>query len=325
MMRFLITGGSGFIGSNLCSFLADSGAAVLNIDQLPPRNIREYSIWKSLDICDFPLLVSSFAEFAPDYVIHLAARTDLDGFCLQDYCSNTDGVRNVVNASLSCSSVKRVIFASSRLVCKIGYVPSSDNDYCPTTIYGESKVIGESIVRDLAAHAPWPWCIVRPTSIWGPWFDIPYRQFFDSVLDGRYVHPKGVNVLKSFGYVGNTIHQLTTLIKAPAALIDRKLFYLADYPPIEVQSMANQIRYQLQKPAVRQAPVSLLKIFARLGDVAKQVGMRNPPLTSFRLANLLTPMVYDLEPLETIVGPLPYNMESGVRHTLDWLLSTGKS
>jgi nucleoside-diphosphate-sugar epimerase len=323
-MRILVTGGSGFIGSNLCAWFVKKGDVVLNIDYSAPRNGKALDIWQTLDICDRSSLESAFSRFAPDYVFHLAARTDLDGSSLGDYRSNTDGVKNVVEAALSCTSIKRVIFASSRLVCRIGYLPCSDIDYCPTTLYGESKVAGEAIVRDLAADAPWPWCIVRPTSIWGPWFDIPYRQFFDSVVSGRYVHPKGVKVFKSFGYVGNTVHQLTTLMKAPAALVDRKTLYLADYPPIEVQSMANQIRHQLQKPAVRQVPVALLKILSRLGDVAKQGGMRNPPLTSFRLANLLTPMVYDLDPLEEIVGPLPFDMETGVRHTLDWLLSTGK-
>jgi nucleoside-diphosphate-sugar epimerase len=324
-MRVLVTGGSGFIGSNLCAYFNQMSDLVLNIDRLAPRNGQESTTWESLDICDRKSLMSTLSRFGPDYVIHLAARTDLDGLSLEDYRSNTDGVRNVIDASISCTSIKRVIFASSRLVCRIGYQPSSDDDYCPTTMYGESKMIGEFIVRDLAAHAPWPWCIVRPTSIWGPWFDIPYRQFFDSVVAGRYVHPKGVRVLKSFGYVGNTVHQLTTLMKAPAALVDRKTLYLADYPPIDVQTMANQIRYQLQKSAVSQVPVSLLKIMACLGDVASHVGMRNPPLTSFRLANLMTPMVHDLDSLEKIVGPLPYDMESGVRKTLDWLLSTGKT
>lgn len=324
-MRFLVTGGSGFIGTNLCAHIASIGGVALNIDHSVPRNKQAIDTWKLLDICDRASLAYAFSEFSPDYVIHLAARTDLDGLTLQDYQSNTSGVKNVIEASISCTSIKRVIFASSRLVCRIGYLPASDIDYCPTTLYGESKVAGEAIVRDLAADAPWLWCIVRPTSIWGPWFDIPYRQFFDSVVSGRYVHPKGVKVLKSFGYVGNTVHQLTTLMKAPADLVDRKTLYLADYPPIEVQSMANQICHQLQKPAVRQVPVVLLKILARLGDVAKQGGMRNPPLTSFRLANLLTPMIYDLDPLEKIVGPLPFDMETGVRHTLDWLMSRGKT
>ena len=67
---------------------------------------------------------------------------------------------------------------------RIGYQPDSDTDYCPTTAYGASKALGEEAVR--AAQLDVPWVIVRPTSIWGPWFDIPYRTFFDSIQHGRF-------------------------------------------------------------------------------------------------------------------------------------------
>jgi hypothetical protein len=62
---------------------------------------------------------------------------------------------------------------------------------------------------------------------------------------------------------------------------------------------------------------------AVIGDLAKKFGMKNPPLTSFRLANLLQPMVHDLEPLEGICGPLPYSMGQGVLMAVDWLKRHG--
>ena len=165
---------------------------------------------------------------------HLAARTDLGGATLADYAANTRGVENLIDAASSSATIRRVMFASSRLVCKIGYQPAADDDYCPSTVYGESKAIGERVVRARAASAAWDWIIVRPTSIWGPWFGVPYRVFFDAVARGRYVHPRGRRIAKSFGYVGNTVHQLLALASAPSADLHARTLYLADYPPIDV-------------------------------------------------------------------------------------------
>lgn len=318
-MRILVTGGSGFIGTNLVASLVDAGHEVLNIDHNQPRNPNYISVWSKVDVRDQNSLRKSIFQFMPESLIHLAARTDLDGSSVDQYNSNILGVENLVHICLNCPSLKRVIFASSRLVCKIGYLPYSDTDYCPSTLYGQSKVIGEEIIRKLAVNAPWSWCIVRPTSIWGPWFGIPYRTFFDSVISGRYVHPLGKKVPKSFGFVGNTVYQLIALLEAPANLIHRKTFYLSDYPPIEVLSMANQIRNQISASPTIQVPVFLLKLLAKLGDLAKHFGVQNPPLTSFRLANLLTPMVYNLDNLEEIVGPLPFDTSTGISLTLDWI------
>jgi hypothetical protein len=67
--------------------------------------------------------------------------------------------------------------------------------------------------------------MVRPTSIWGPWFEIPYRTFFDATARGRYLHPRGRKVRKSFGYVGNTVYQLDRLMFAegPKVLGDKHI------------------------------------------------------------------------------------------------------
>ena len=75
---------------------------------------------------------------------------------------------------------------------------------------------------------------------------------------------------------------------------------------------------------MRSVPLLVLRAIASAGDAAKALGMRNPPLTSFRLNNLLAPMVHDLGPLERLCGPLPHGLNDGVLQTVTWLRAQGK-
>jgi len=317
--RVLITGGSGFIGTNLVAHFAGRGDEVRNLDIASPRNATHEKYWYKSDVTDRSSLTAFVRDFSPEFIVHMAARTDLDGRSVDAYRANTLGVQNLLAAIEGMPSLQRVIFASSRLVCRIGYQPRDEFDYCPSTRYGESKVIGEKIVRDAASRIPCPWLIVRPTSIWGPWFDIPYKTFFLSIAKRRYVHPGSGQILKSFGFVSNTVHELQSLLDAPATAVCGKTFYLADWPPVDVAGMANSIQRALSIPPIKTVNHRVLRVAARLGDALKVVGLQDPPLTSFRLNNLLTPMVHDLEPLRAIVGELPYTMDMGVSITIDWL------
>jgi nucleoside-diphosphate-sugar epimerase len=249
--------------------------------------------------------------------VHLGARTDLRGATVDEYAANTRGVEIVVDTIRQTPSVERAIFASSRMVCRIGYQPSADDDYCPNTVYGESKVVGERIVREAKLEAPWT--IVRPSSIWGPWFEVPYRDFFLAIARGRYVNVKGSRILKSFGYVGNTVYELERLLTAPADRVAGKTLYLADYPPLEVGNWAELIRGELGARPIRTAPLAALKVGARAGDLVERFTDRSAPLTTFRLTNLFTQMVYDLSDLEELVGELPVPLDVGVRQTVEWL------
>ncbi|MFC1545932.1 NAD-dependent epimerase/dehydratase family protein [Pseudomonadota bacterium] len=323
-MRILITGGSGFIGTNLMDHFTKRGDEVINFDISPPRNAAHHAYWRSGDLLDGDAVYSLVHSFEPEVILHMAARTDLDGKSVEDYAANTTGVENLIASAEGVTSLRRIIFASSRLVCRIGYSPRDEFDYCPTTAYGESKVIGERIVREASSRLPCPWLIVRPTSIWGPWFDVPYKTFFLTIAKGRYFHPGRVEVLKSFGFVGNTVHELQGLLDAQDDLVSGRTFYLADYPPINVTGMADTIQQALGVRSIKTVNVGMLRTVAWVGDGLKLVGWRNPPLTSFRLDNLLTPMVHDLEPLQTLVGTLPYSMKDGVGLTVDWLRTQGE-
>ncbi|MCG8579815.1 MAG: NAD(P)-dependent oxidoreductase [Bacteroidales bacterium] len=314
MNKVLITGGSGFIGTNLIEFYSQT-AEVLNIDINPPRNCQHQKYWVETDILDYNKLLSQVENFQPDYLLHMAARTDLDGKSLEDYSANIEGVKNVISVVNKVAGIKKVIFASSRLVCEIGYTPKDMDDYKPSTIYGESKVEGERIVKNSVIRPEW--LIVRPTSIWGPWFEVPYRNFFDSVYKGTYFHPGKHEVRKSFGFVGNAVDVLDKLLYTDK--LNYETMYLQDFKPLEVREWANLIRQQLGKSKVKCINVSLLKIVATIGDFLKILGI-NFPLTTFRLNNLMTTMVYDSSKVQNAVGKQLYTLEEGTQITTDWYL-----
>jgi nucleoside-diphosphate-sugar epimerase len=317
--RIVVTGGSGFIGTNLVSALVDTGASVMNIDIVAPKSERYKNNYKCCDVLDLRTLEHTLSEFAPDTLLHLAARTDLvESGGLQAYAANIEGVENVLKAVGSCRSIRRVLFTSSKLVNKNGEISDQTTSYTPDTLYGRSKVLGEQIVRD--APPDCEWAILRPTSIWGPWFGVPYRGFFRSVGNRTYFHLTGCDLPKRFGYVGNTVDQITSLVECPADQIQGETFYLADYYATSIRRWADEISLQLRGKRNPTAPGWLVNVAARAGDLAKTLGVANPPLSSFRLRNLCTPTAdVPLENISQITGPLRFSESDGVSITLEWL------
>lgn len=317
--RVLVTGGSGFIGTNVVDALLSDARVVLNVDIAPPKAAAHRASWQQTDILDAGALRKAFMSFRPDLVFHLAAKTVLNERTdLTHYAANIEGVQNVIDAVQAAGSVERTFFASSRLVSRLGYVAHDDFDYQPSTLYGLSKVRGEQLV--LAAPAALgTWSILRPTGIWGPWFGVPYRDFFRSIERGRYVHPAGRDAHKSYGYVENTVYQLRQLAARPPSDVHGRVFWLADYPPLSVRSWATLIQEALGARRIASLPVSVLKGAALAGDLLERLGVSHAPLTSFRLNNLISDMLYDTSSLEALVGPLPFSAAQGVERTVAWL------
>jgi len=225
-------------------------------------------------------------------------------------------VKNLIDGANQLTTVKKILFTSSLLVCKNGYIPKDENDYCPPNIYGKSKMIGEQIVKN--ANLASRWVIVRPTSIWGPWFEHSYKSFFKVINKGLYFHPGKDDQIKPKSYVGNTVYMMNSLLFSESDATNRKIFYIADYPQGNTREWATEIAKQLGEKPIHTIPLSVLRIAALCGDILKFIGVAFP-ITSFRLNNMLTGGIYPIENTKEVVGELPFTIELGVKETIEWM------
>lgn len=322
--RVLVTGGSGFIGTNLVSSLLHLNYEVCNVDLVAPQSALHSHCYTQADINDLEVLKKIVEDFSPSKIFHLAARTDLDGSSLESYKSNIQGVENIIKIANTLTSLDFVGFCSSMLVCSLDYNPSSWDDYAPDTIYGQSKMIGEKLVKSNIRDGV-NWCILRPTSVWGPWFSSPYSDFFKMLDHGTYVHPAGISIFRNYAYVENLVDQLIRLsmLDLGALSLDRH-YYLADYKATEIGEWADEISVNLNKRKPVRLPLIMFTLMAKIGDILRYLGWEKVPLTSFRLKNMLTERVFDMSHLENAVGGSPFSRSRAIERTVEWMNRGGK-
>ena len=320
-MKILVTGGSGFIGTNFINFLQKKSCSIRNVDIKEPKNTEHSRYFERADINNYESLLRAMMDFQPDYVVHLAARTDLNGVDINSYLSNTRGVENILRCCKELPNIKRLILASTKLVAPTDAQVSDLTSYSPDTIYGESKVLGEKIIESNKYFDDW--IIVRPTSIWGPWSlaeNHPYGKFFQIIKKGLYIHPAIVDQPRYFGYVENSCFQMyTLLVDSPDDVLKEK-FYLADYEIYDIKSWADLISAAFGRSSVRVLPKIFVYMAAFAGDFLKFLGYHSPPFSSFRLKNMMADTTkVPLTSIKKFVPNLPFNLNDGVKRTATWI------
>ncbi|MBI3012299.1 MAG: ADP-glyceromanno-heptose 6-epimerase [Elusimicrobia bacterium] len=153
-MRFLVTGASGFIGSNLAVSLQEKGE-VLGLCNLAPGSMENLKGFKGEfirgDICAFDYSLLGKV----DAIFHQAAITDTTVTDQKLMLStNVDAFQKILDYALKIGC-KKVVYASSAATYGKGKVPMSETDSPqPANIYGESKVKMEIAAREFSKKHP---------------------------------------------------------------------------------------------------------------------------------------------------------------------------
>ena len=150
-MRYLVTGGAGFIGSNIVDELVRRGQQVVVLDDLSSGKeenlaaVRDKINLRIGSITDLAALQSACA--GADYVIHLAARTSVPRSVanpVETNHVNIDGTLNVLVAARD-AKVRRLVFAaSSSAYGETPELPKQESmPSAPISPYGVTKLAGE--------------------------------------------------------------------------------------------------------------------------------------------------------------------------------------
>jgi nucleoside-diphosphate-sugar epimerase len=231
-MRYLVTGGAGFIGSNIVDELVKRGQEVVVLDDLSAgkeTNLAEVRSKINLHIGSITDLAAvQSACTGVHYVIHLAARTSVPRSVLNPVETNhvnIDGTLNVLVAARD-AQVRRFVFAaSSSAYGETPTLPKIENMPAqPISPYGVTKYVGEMYAQVFGRVYGLENACLRYFNVFGPRQD-PTSQysgvlsrFMLAVIEGQapVVYGDGEQS-RDFTYIENIVYETLRACEAPGA------------------------------------------------------------------------------------------------------------
>ena len=222
-MRVLVTGGAGFVGTNLTLSLLEHGYDVKIFDDLSTgleQNIPKDAEFINASILDTSNLNNAIKEC--EVVVHLGARGSVprsikDPIATHDV--NSSGTLNVLEAARSSGS--HYIFSSSSSVygSNMTLPKSEDMVLRPLTPYAASKMSGEALSLAYAKSYELPVSTFRFFNIFGPWqrpdheYAAVLPKWISKCLKGNEIEVFGDGLqTRDFTYVGTVVNIVLSCI-----------------------------------------------------------------------------------------------------------------
>ncbi len=245
MARVVVTGGGGFIGSNLVRALLERGDEVRVLDNFSTGNRSSYERVHN-------------AVRKAEVVYHLGALGSVPRSVQDPLTSSAVNVEGTLNVLLAArdEGVRRVVFSSSTSVYGSSRTLPTTEDTPPDPIspYGVAKLAAERYCVSFSrVYESFESVVLRYFNVFGP-RQSPFSQYsaaiplFITAIDaGRPVDVYGDGEQsRDFTYVGNVVDATLSAGEAPGA--SGEIFNIAAGSPVSVNRMADTIGELLGKP-----------------------------------------------------------------------------
>jgi nucleoside-diphosphate-sugar epimerase len=316
-MRYLVTGGSGFLGINLVRFLLERGHTVVSLDRLP----FDYADCKDRveaivgDIRDRAAVERAMRDV--QIVVHCAAALPL--YSKADIMStDIEGTRNVLDAALH-AKVDRVIHVSSTAVYGVpDHHPLFETDpLVGVGPYGEAKIAAERLCVDYRAQGM---CIpiLRPKSFVGPERLGVFALLFDWARDGRHFPLPGP---------GNNLYQLMDVsdlcdvIYLTATLDRERVNDVFNVGAKEFDTVRNDFQAVLDRAGKGRRIIPMPE-FPSMVALATLRALRLSPVYKWAYGTVSKESFVSIEKAEKVLGFAPrYSNKAALLRNYEWYLA----
>jgi nucleoside-diphosphate-sugar epimerase len=327
-MKYLITGGTGFIGSRLTLRCLQLGHEVRVLGQ--ENTEAEAENRREIESAGAEVVLGSVGEGETiakaardvDVVIHLAAaQHEMDVPDEHFRSVNVRGTEELLKAA-EAAGVRRFVYGSTIGVYGIpsGVLDEASPTH-PDNIYGVTKLEAESVV--LAARGRISVAVVRIPEVYGPG-DRRLLKLFKMIDRGTFFHIGSGRNVHHLIYIDDLLDGLLAASTEPGA--EGEILLLAGKEPVTTNDMVREIAGVLgrRNPRIR-APLSLFAMVATVLELTLRPLGIQPPLHRRRLDFFRKTFVLSSAKAASRIGFDPkIGVREGMSRTAQWYRSTGK-
>jgi UDP-glucose 4-epimerase len=233
-MRTLVTGGAGFIGSNLVDALLDEGHEVAILDDFSSGKeaniaaaLERGAVVHRADIRDAEQVAKVAAEVAPEAIFHLAAQIDVRKSVADpawDARTNVEGTINVLNAARDVGARVINVSTGGAIYGEAEVIPTPETvEPLPEAPYGQSKFCAERYIGLFGRLFDLKGATVRLGNVYGPRQDPLGEAGVIAIFCGKAqtgeqptVYGTGKQT-RDYVYVGDVVAALLAVLAHPDA------------------------------------------------------------------------------------------------------------
>ena len=322
MKKFVVTGGSGFIGSNLVKFLLRKNYFVINIDKLSysanPYNLKSifknknYKFFKQ-DINNQAQIYKILNKYKPNGIFNLAAETHVDRSIdspINFVKSNILGVYNLLEALKKYSKknkkkIKLVHVSTDEVYgdIEIGKKSKETSHYNPSSPYSATKASADLLIKSIVRTYNLPIVISNCCNNYGP------NQFPEKLIPKLIYNIINNKPLPIYGKGKNSREWIYAIDHCEALL---KIFFNGKIgESYNVGSNENINNVNLTKKLLKIAKNKSLKI----GKKVKIIFVKDRPGHDFRYA------LNSNKILKKLRWKAKISLHEGLSQTLDWYIN----